>query len=59
MKITAKKPADLINDITLKKVILGGVALFVLNFLLGLATAKAQDPADSLDEVSQEITIQN
>lgn len=59
MKITIKNPIDLVNDITIKKIILGGVALFVLNFLLGLATAKAQDSNNSKDDVSQELTIQN
>lgn len=59
MKITIKNPIDLMNDITIKKIILAGVALFVLNLLLGLATAKAQDPKSSIDDVSQEVSIQN
>ena len=59
MKITIKNPIDLVNDMTIKKVILAGVALFVINLLVGLATAKAQDSNNSQYDASQEISTQN
>lgn len=46
------KTTDVFNNSLIKKVILGGIALFIFNLILGITFSKAQSTDIAIDEAA-------